>query len=216
MEHVNTLLLIRIFFITILALQIIFIIKKILFHLHKKQKHAAYYFIGCYKEGIVFFLCSNFFYISTEITKWRGFNGLNFSIVMMMIFDIISLMVFAFLSKPPYEVYVYYKTSKKKIMDLNRSYIVVYNFWGCKKLVFLNQIDAKKSQFVRYKLPSIVEAFIDPIYAYIVLNDDTKIKIKVSTNIVDPEIGIYDIRHVLKIPAFTATKVNGKWYKSMM
>lgn len=203
----NDIVFLRVFFITTLALQIVFIIKKILFHIKKKHEYAAYFETIQYKEAFLLFLVSIFYYIGNEIANWRGFeDGIGFITVLIMIFDLVALLLFVVLTRNLYEVHVFYRPTKKKTIDIDKSYIVVYDLLGRKKTILLNQIDSNKSKFVHYKPPAIIEYFIDPIYAYIMLNDNKVIKIRVGHYINDPKIGMYDIRHTLKIPFVTVIK----------
>lgn len=198
--------LVRTFFITVFVVQIIFIIKKIHLILSKNDNVAYYMSVGYY-PAVFLFTVSNFFYFGSEITGWRGYNGSpTFALVLYMVFDIISLILFIILARRLYEVHISYRPTKKKIPDIDKSFIIVYDFIGRKELIYLNRINASKSKLVTYKPTVFLELLGRGTYIHLVLDDNSERKINVGGYIQDPEIGLFNVRHMLKIPLSTIVK----------
>ena len=190
----------RFFFITILILQLAFFIHRIYFWLSKNRNVAHYSYI-CYFPSFFLSLISNFFYIASEITGWRGIsNCLSFGLILMMVFDIVALVYFIVLSKKLYEVHIFYLPQKRKIIDIEKSFIVLHSFTRKREVICLNQINASKSEVVCQKVPTMLEHFYDKTYTHLVLNDGTERKINVGAFINDAKISLLDITHFLKIP----------------
>lgn len=198
----ENILFLRIFFITTLVCQLAFIIKRICFILTKNNNKACYHYL-VYIIPVFTFIIANFCYIWSEITGWEGdYNTLGFGPIFLIIIDLISLILFAIRSKTPYEVHIFYLPTKKKKIDINQSFIVIYDFIGRKEVIFLNQIDLKKSKYVIYKT-SLISQIVhneDLVYAIFFLNNGIERKIRLSNFINDPTPGLYEIRHFLKIP----------------
>lgn len=198
----------RIFFITVFVLQIAVIIKRI-FLVSSKSNNTAYYTSVCYYPAVLLFLISNIFYIVSEITGWRGYsNSITFTIAFMIVADMISLVLFVVLTRKLYEVHIVYRPIKKKMVDIDKSFVVVYDIIGRKEVIYLDRINPQKSEYVQYKQTSFLALFLNKAYAHFILGDNREIKIQVANYIDDPEIGLFEVRHILKIPL--STVVNGK------
>ena len=190
----------RIFFIVILVLQLICFINRIYFWLSKNKTVAHYSYI-CYFPPLFLSLVSNFFYISSEITGWRGIsNPLSFGIILFMAFDLVSLACFVLLSKKLYEVHIFYLPKKGKSIDIEKSFIVLHSFKRGKEIFSLKQIDASKSEVIIQKAPTLLAFFYDRTYAKLAINDGTKRNIYVGAFVNDTKISLLDIMHFLKIP----------------
>jgi hypothetical protein len=126
----------------------------------------------------------------------------------MIVADLISLVLFTFLTRRLYAVHIVYCPTKKKIVDIEKSFIVVYDIIGRKEIFYLNHINPQKSEYVQCKQTSFLTVFHNKMYARFILVDNREIKIEMSNYIDDPEIGLFEVRHMLKIPV--STVVNEK------
>ena len=197
----------RIFFITMLLLQVIFLAKRIIFMLSKNEK-SAYYHSICFFQSGVMIGCADFFYIAGEIYgSWQGVTELTVSniivISLVVIFDLFGTFMLWKLTRKLHEVYVVFKPIKKKAIVLDESYIVLYDLLGRKETIYLSQVDIDNSEVIDVKVPAILDFMFYRSYVKLELHDGTSRKVDVRMGIIPPDFGLRAILNLYKRPIKT-------------
>lgn len=194
----------KIFFITMLFLQVMFLAKRIIFILSKNEK-AAYYHSICFSQSGVMIGCADFLYIVGEIYgSWQEIAELTVNnvivISLVVIFDLFGTFKLWELTRKLHEVYAVFKPIKKKTIVLDESYIVLYDLLGRKETIYLSQVDIDKSEVIDVKFPAILDFMLHRSYVKLELHDGTSRKIDVKTGIIPPSFGLRSILHLYKRP----------------
>ena len=197
----------RVFFIIMLLLQLIFIAKRIIFKLSKNE-NAAYFHRVCFFQSAVMIGCADFFYIVGEIYgSWKDVEILTVNNILVLslvvIFDLFGTFMLWRLTRRLHEVYVVFKPIKKKTIVLDESYMVLYDWLGRKETIYLNQVDIDNSEAIDVKPPKILDLIFQRSYVKIVLHNGTSRKVDVRMGIIPPDFGLRAILDLYKRPIKT-------------
>ena len=197
----------RIFFIVMLLLQVIFVAKRIVFMLSKNES-ASYYHSICFFQSGVMIVCADFFYIVGEaVGSWTGVEVLTINnilvISLIVIFDWFGTLMLWKLTRKLHEVYVVFKPIKRKTIVLEKSYIVLYDLIGRKETVYLSQIDIDKSVVIDIKAPVILDYIFNRSYVKLELYDGTSREVDIRVGIIPPAFGLRSILNLYKRPIKT-------------